>query len=86
MSSEAEFLAVRFIVSQIYCVCLLLICVQNRNLGLTSSTDIRIDRFQSLNWFFTISEGFVSSEAEFVEVRFFVSVSYSSWPNIVIWA
>ena len=37
-----------------------------------------------LNCLFTISKAFVSSEAEFVEVRFFVSVSCSSWPNIVI--
>ena len=57
---------------------------QNRNLSLTRSSDIRIERFKSLNWFFIISKGFVSSESEFDEVRFFMSVSCSSWPNIVI--
>ena len=65
-------------------VCLLLICAQNRNLGLTPSSNIGIEGFKRLNWFLTISKGFVSSEVEFVEVRFFVSVSCSSWPNIEI--
>ena len=51
-------------------VCLLLICAQNGNLGLTPSSNIKIERFKSLNWFFTISKGFVSLEVEFVEVRF----------------
>ena len=62
----------------------MLICALNRNLGLTLSSDIIIERFKSMNWFFTISKGFVSSESEFVEVHFFVSVSSSSGPNIVI--
>ena len=66
VSSEAEFLAVIF-----FCVCLQLIYAQNRNLGLTPSSDLKIERFKSLNWFFTISKGFVSSEAEFLAVIFF---------------
>ena len=59
---------------------------QNRNLGLTPSSDIRIERFKSLTCFFTISKGFVSSEAEFDEVRFFAAVWCSFRPKIVIWA
>ena len=59
---------------------------QNRNLGLNPSSDIRIERFKSLNCFFTINKGFVGSEAEFVGVRFFASVSYSCGTKIVIWA
>ena len=70
--------------SPIFRVCFLLILAQNRNLGITPSSDIRIERFKSLKCFFTISKGFVSSKAEFLEVRFFVSVFCSSWPNIVI--
>ena len=61
--------------SPIFRVCFLLILTQHRNLGLTPISDIRIVRFQSLTCFFTISEGFVSSEVEFIEVRFLVSVS-----------
>ena len=48
----------------------MLILAQYRNLGLTPSWDIRIKRFKCLNCFYTISKGFVNSEAEFGEVRF----------------
>ena len=43
---------------------------QTRNLGLNPISDIKPDRFKSLKCSFTISKGFVSSEAEFVKVRF----------------
>ena len=58
---------------------------QNRNFGLNPRSDIRIEQFKSLNCFFTLSKGFVSWVAEFVEVRFFASVSYSCGTKIVIW-
>ena len=47
-----------------------LISTQNRNLGLTPSSDMRIERFESLTSFFNDSKAFVSSEAEFLNVRF----------------
>ena len=58
----------------------------NCNLGLNPSSDIIIERFKSLNGFFTISKGFACSKAKFVEVRFFAIVSYSCGTKIVIWA
>ena len=81
VSSETELVEVQFFVS-----IFILILAQHRNLGLTPLLDIKIERFQSLTCFFTFSKGFVSSEAEFHAIRFFVFVSCSSWPNIVIWA
>ena len=72
--------------SPIFRVCFLLMWKQNCNLGLNPSSDIRIERFKSLNCFVTINNGFVSSEAEFVRVRFFASVSYSCGTKIVICA
>ena len=65
MSAEAEFLAVRFFVSVYYS------SVPNRNFELTPSSDMIIERFQSLTCFFTISKGFGSSEAEFLAAKFF---------------
>ena len=79
VSSEAE-----FVKSPIFCVCFVLILAQNRNLGLNPSSDIRNDRFISMKCFFTVCKGFVSSEAEFVKVLFFASVSCLSWPKLVI--
>ena len=66
VSSEAELFEVRF-----FRVFFLLIKAKNCNLGSTPTSDIRIERFKSLTCFFTISKGFGSSEAEYVEVRFF---------------
>ena len=71
--------------SPVFYACFLLILALNRNLGLNPSSDIRIDRLKSLNRFFSISKAFLSSESEFVKVRFFKSVSCSTWPKIVIW-
>ena len=68
----------------IFHVCVQLIMAQNLNLGLTSSSEIRIQRSKGLNYFFTISKGFVSLEAEFLEVRFFTSFSCSTRPKNVI--
>ena len=62
----------------------MLILAQHRHFELIPSPDIRIEQFKCLNCFLTIFKGFVSSEAEFVEVRFLVYVSCLSWPNIVL--
>ena len=64
----------------------MLILAQHRNFDLTPISDIRIERFESLACFLTISKGFVRSEAEFLADRFFVSVYYRSMPKTVIWA
>ena len=65
MNAEAEFLGVRFFVSVYYS------SVPNRNFELTPSSDIIIERFQSLTCIFSIFKGFVSLEAEFLAAKFF---------------
>ena len=68
----------------IFRFCFLLMWNENCNMGLNPRSDIRIERFKSLNCFFTISKSFVSSKTDFVAVRFFASNSYSCGTEIVI--
>ena len=81
MSSESEFVRGRFFASASY-LCGTKIVIWAYILARTSEFSDSKASIVS----FTISKGFVSLEAEFVEVRIFASVCYSCGTKIVIWA